>query len=180
MAIIDRRIDNPDAMPPDTNDRERVSRIRWLSAAAAVVLVTAGIAGALTLSQSDQGTTAPPNAVRLSVPGGTPSSTSCVPFDVSFLRDMPVAFAGTVTSLTDEQVVLDVDRWYNGTTAQKRADVVTLTLPDATSSVALDGVEFSDGNEYLLAATNGEVIGCGFSGPATSELEAAYVEAFGS
>ena len=45
--------------------------------------------------------------------------------------------------------------------------------------MALDGVELVAGEEYLLTATDGVVNGCGFSGPSTPELEAAFDEAFG-
>ena len=100
---------------------------------------------------------------------------SCLRFDVAILRDMPVAFAGTVTKLTDETVTLDVDRWYTGGTA----DRVTVSVPDTQTSIALDGVQFVDGKRYLLTATNGTVNGCGFSGPVTPELDQAYAQAFG-
>ena len=91
---------------------------------------------------------------------------SCVQFDVQFLREMPVALAGTVTALEPAQVSLDVDRWYKGGSA----DRVTIAVP-VNNSVALDGVEFLEGERYLVTATDGIVNGCGFSGPATPELE---------
>ena len=53
-------------------------------------------------------------------------------------------------------------------------------MPGATTSVALDGVEFTQGKQYLVAATNGSVNGCGFSGPADPQLTAAYEQAFGN
>jgi hypothetical protein len=56
---------------------------------------------------------------------------------------------------------------------------VTIAQPDPQSSVALDGVTFDVGRRYLLTATNGTVNGCGFSGPATADLERSYGEAFG-
>jgi hypothetical protein len=37
---------------------------------------------------------------------------------------------------------------------------------------------FVAGQRYLVTATNETVNGCGFSGPATAELDAAYSEAF--
>lgn len=158
----------------------RSARTTWLAAAAASVLLAAGGAGALALREGDPATSPQPRAVALTVPGSDgPSMSSCIAFDVAFLRDMPVAFAGTVTSVKDGQVTLSVDRWYRGTAAQERADVVTVTQPGGATSVALDGVEFSQGEQYLVAATDGAVNGCGFSGPADPQLTAAYEEAFG-
>jgi len=54
----------------------------------------------------------------------------------------------------------------------------TQGLPPGQTSAALDGVDFRTGGRYLIASTNGIVNGCGFSGEATPELEAAYAEAF--
>ncbi|MEO7980080.1 MAG: hypothetical protein ABI807_04230 [Sporichthyaceae bacterium] len=160
-------------------DEHRSGPGRWLAAAAALVLVAAGVAGALSLRGADHpAPTVLP--VALTAPGGAgPVSGSCIQFDVQFLRDMPVAFAGTVTGVTDEQVTLSVDRWYNGSAAQQRAEVVTVAQPGGNTSVALDGVEFTRGTQYLVAATDGTVNGCGFSGPADPQLTAAYQQAFG-
>jgi hypothetical protein len=47
--------------------------------------------------------------------------------------------------------------------------------------VALEGgVEFADGQTYLVTATDGTVNGCGYSGLATPELQSAFDSAFGS
>ncbi len=87
---------------------------------------------------------------------------------------MPVALAGTVTEVQPEQVTVDVDRWYRG----GDADVVTIAVQSG-NSVALDGVDFRQGERYLITATDGTVNGCGFSGPATPDLEQAFDQAFG-
>jgi len=154
-----------------TGTRRPRRRSVLLAAAAALVLAT-GVGVTVLVgggeSQSDAAST-----MSLSAGSGA-SMSSCVGFDVAFLREMPVAFAGTVSEITAETVSLDVERWYQG----GEADVVTISLPDGQSSAALDGVEFVQGSRYLVSATNGVVNGCGFSGPATPELEAAYAEAF--
>jgi hypothetical protein len=191
VMAITRNDDTTDDLPDPNGHRHRPMWGRWVvAAAAAVVLVAAGITGALTLGADDTATTTPPTAIAptaiapsalaLTLPSddGTVMQ-SCIAFDVRFLADMPVAFAGTVTSVTDEEVTLDVGRWYQGSTAQQRADVVTLSVPGPTLSISLDGVEFAEGESYLVTANDGTVNGCGFSGPATPELEAAYAEAFG-
>lgn len=164
---------------PDTSDGGAPARTRsakaWLAAAAAaVVLVAGGVVAAVSLAggPSDQ---PGPAALRLEVPAGDIAG-SCIQFDVAFLRDMPVAFAGTVTSVDSDTVTLDVDRWYAGGTA----DRVILRVPGGESSAALIGLDLVDGEDYLVAATDGTVNGCGFSGPATPELRQAYEQAFGS
>jgi len=145
-------------------------RLRPALLAAAAALVIAGIL--VSLSARGPGPVGA-NTLALSAPGGTVMS-SCVRFDVAILRDMPVAFAGTATAVTPSAVTLQVDRWYAGGTA----DVVSIALPDSHSSASLDGVDFRQGTRYLVTATGGVVNGCGFSGEATPELEAAYAAAF--
>jgi hypothetical protein len=146
--------------------------------AAAVVAVAVGaavLAGAFDDPKPRPTTAAAPTTVALAAPGGGGASLgSCVPFDVKFLRDMPVALAGTVTAVDAGKVTLKVDRWYRG----GDADQVTVSQPDPQSSVALDGVSFEQGKRYLLTATNGTVNVCGFSGLATPDLQKYYDDAF--
>lgn len=155
--------------PVETRPRRR-RPVLWGAAAA----LAASAAGILVV---DGPASEPPDrssTLALSLP--TPDVMgSCVQFEVAFLRNMPVAFAGTVTAADAEQVTLDVQRWYTGGDAER----VTIAVPDGQSSAALDGVDFRPGERYLVTATDGTVNGCGFSGPATAELEDAYEEAFG-
>jgi len=157
--------------------RDDAARRRpWLPAAAAAAVLVALVAGVLVLGNgtgpdSDDGQ---PATLALQLAPGD-AAMSCIPFDVGFLREMPVAFAGTVTALDPDQVSLDVDRWYT----DGGADRVTVAVPGEQTSAALDGVDFREGARYLLTATDGTVNGCGFSGPASPELERAYAEAFG-
>ena len=175
--------------PPQTPSRREDAdpaprmprRRRAIAAAAAVMLLAAGAA----LTQSSRFTDGPTvgsaftgGSVALQAPSDN-IAVSCIRFEPQLLRDMPVAFAGTVTRVAGGTVTLRVTRWYAGTAEQRAADVVTVTQPGAGTSVALDGVDFTDGDRFLVAATNGTVNGCGFSGPATSELLAGYAEAFG-
>jgi hypothetical protein len=66
------------------------------------------------------------------------------------------------------------DHWYKG----GDADQITIAQPDPQSSVALDGVTFEQGKSFLLTVTNGTVNGCGFSGPATPQLQQSFKDAF--
>jgi hypothetical protein len=162
---------------------EQTTRRRWhrpaLAAASVVVAAALGI-GALQLTgDDDEPAVKAPTTVALSVPAGSGDGTtmsSCIMFDVAILRDMPVALAGTVVAQDADSVTLDVDHWYKG----GNADQVRIATPAGTTSVALDGVEFEQGKRYLLTATDGNVNACGYSGPATPELEKSYAEAFGS
>jgi hypothetical protein len=94
-------------------------------------------------------------------------------FDVALLADMSPAFAGTATSVEGETVTVTVDRWYTG------GDAATVVLNGAVGSPALiDGFEFVVGQQYLITAADGNVNFCGYSGPATPELTAAFDVAF--
>ena len=196
LARIDpaRRLDDLAESPTAHEIRERVMRtieetptptpvatprrlrlVAGLAASVAAVAVAAAVLGGDDKPQVTQRT---PTTMALKAPAaeGGPSMSSCVMFSVDILRDMPVALAGTAVSVTPDSVTIDVDRWYKGGSA----DQVTIATPGATTSVALDGVEFTQGTRYLITATDGTVNTCGFSGPATAELERAFAEAFTS
>ncbi len=166
-------IESATETPGGDRDQPLWRRPLALAAAGAVVLVLA--AGAVIATSGDDPAPGAPDqtTLALSLPDDSVAS-SCVAFDVAFLREMPVAFSGTVTAISSEAVTLDVDRWYKGGSA----DLVAVRIPGQQTSAALDGVDFTEGQSYLVAATDGTVNGCGFSGPATPELEAAYGQAF--
>ena len=109
--------------------------------------------------------------LALSMPA-TPEG-RCRAFDVAVLRTMQVAFEGTVTATDGRQTTLTVDRWFTG----GDADRVTIDVPDGRTSESL-GIEFRSGARYLVTATDRTVNGCGYSGPATAELESAFADAF--
>jgi hypothetical protein len=111
--------------------------------------------------------------VELTAPQGD-ATASCVPFDVGTLAGMSPAFAGTVVELDDAVATLKVDRWYSGGDAERVA--VTYT-PGMEALIGTPAFELDQ--RYLITAADGTVNGCGYSGPVTSELEAAFEEAFG-
>ncbi|MBK5307577.1 MAG: hypothetical protein JJD92_12880 [Frankiaceae bacterium] len=151
----------------------------WLIGAAAAAVAGVALGAAFLLGGGDDATTTdkPTTTLALNAPAAAGGTTmqSCIMFDVNFLREMPVAFGGTVTDVQPDKVTVDVDHWYKGGTA----DVVTVAVLDG-STVALDGVEFTAGQKYLITATDGTVNTCGFSGPATPELTKSFDEAFGT
>lgn len=161
------------AEPTTTPDAARPRRRLWAvaGAAAAVAAVVAGVA--LTTGGGAQAPERAPTTLTLKAGGDGTSMASCVPVEAQYMRDMPVAFGGTVTAVTGSTVTIDVDRWYRG----GDADVVTLTN-DTAANVSIDGVEFVPGERYLVTATDGTVNACGFSGPATPDLQRIFDEAF--
>jgi hypothetical protein len=156
----------PDALTPPPRWR----RPAVLAAAAAVVAI--GV-GAVLAGGGGGGAKAPVKGTsRIALQGqaGALSLGSCVPFSVEVLRDMPVAFAATATSVAPEGVTLSVDHWYKGGTA----DQVTVATPVTSDSPG----EFVKGKHYLVTATEGTVNGCGYTGEATADLEKYFTQAF--
>ena len=134
-------------------------------------LAAIAISTAVLTRDDDSATTS-----SLSIADAGVTMSSCIPFDVNVLAAMPVAFAGTATEITPTTVTIDIDRWF--TTDAAETDLVAIALPVGNTSAALDGVDFVIGDRYLVTATDGVVNGCGFSGPATPELEKAFKDAF--
>ena len=187
QELVERVMQTPETQTvptPDPTDELAARRRRpWLIPLAAAVLLAVMVGTVILLSGGgrvgdspggDAATAEDPTTLALSAPGSDVAN-SCVMFDVEFLAEMPVALAGTVTAVEPRRVTLEVDRWYRG----GDADLVTIGVQDG-NSVALDGVDFQEGERYLVTATNGVINGCGFSGPATPEFEQAFEQAFGS
>jgi hypothetical protein len=159
--------------PVDLSIRRRRRPVLW-AAAAAVAAAAAGV-GVVVGTGGGGAVAGAPTPLALSLPATGAASGACLAFDEATLRGMPVAFSGTVTATGGDRVTLDVDHWYRG----GDADRVTLEVPAGQSSAALDGVDFRSGERYLVSATDRTVSSCGYSGPATPQLEDAYRRAFG-
>jgi hypothetical protein len=158
---------------PETSTPMR--RRRALLAAAAAVVLALGIGGFLALGDDNGGRADKPKttlALKTQDTGGGASMGSCIMFSVDILKDMPVAFGGTVTQVGEGSVEIAVDRWYKG----GDADVVTVATPPTNTSVAT--VEFAKGKRYLVTATDGTVNSCGYTGEATPDLVKAFDQAF--
>ena len=140
---------------------------KWLPAAAAAVVV-AGIAAAFALGGGGS------QPLVLSAGADDPMA-MCIQFSVEELAKAPLAFEGVVTDVSGEAITLDVTNWFRGGDAES----VTLEAPSGMEAL-IGGVPFAEGESYLITAYDGTVNYCGFSGPATAELRAAFAEAFGS
>lgn len=106
--------------------------------------------------------------------GGSGAMASCMAFDPAILRDMPVAFEGTVTDVEGERVTLKVDHWFQG----GDGEYVALIAPEGLEAL-IGGITFEEGEQYLISASTGHVSYCGYSGEATAELRAGFDAAFG-
>lgn len=162
--------------------------LTWLVAAAAV-LVIAGV-GIFTLTGSPDDDTAPPIAdgtggtggpdgddqvviTQLRAPAG--ATGRCMVPTAELLAQQQVAFAGTVDEIADGTVVLTPTTFFAG----EEADRVEVAAPAESMTELIGAVDFQVGASYLVSATDGQVSVCGFSGPATPQLEQLYADAFG-
>lgn len=167
--------ESTDVRTSETNPRQRSRWLAPLAAAAAVAAVAAG-GFALVGGDDDSGgkDAEDPTVVALTMPA-VDSMQMCMQFSVDALRPMDLAFEGTATEVAGEQVTLDVDKWFKG----GDADAVELTSSTDMGILLEGGVEFAEGERYLVTATGGTVNGCGFSGKWSADMAAAYAEAFG-
>lgn len=158
---------------PAPEEPARRSRTPWLAAAAAAV-VLAG-AGLTYLAVGDDPEPSGGGELVLAVPDVDPVSMSCLPVSADVLDDLPVALAGTVSSVDAAEVRLEVTRWYRG----GDAGTVVLRNADERLQALLGTPDFQVGQDYLVSSGDGSISVCGLTGPATPELQAAYDEAFG-
>jgi hypothetical protein len=156
----------------ETGTRGR-SPLTWLVAAAAVALIAA--AGIVALAQRDHGTRPTvQHSVTALRDGGVRGL--CVLPNTSVLREQSVAFRGTLVSIRGRTATFDVDHWYVG----GPTDTVTVTMaPDRSIAEMVQVGDLSIGHAYLVAAVDGQVTGCGFTGPAGGSLQKLYDRAFG-
>lgn len=158
----------------EKTDRPAAPRRTWTVAVAAVAVLIVAVAGGIALSGRDENppvAAAPP--VKLSA-GVEDTMSICIAFSPEELeRGTQLAFAGTVTAVNGPAVTLTVDTWYRGGDAAE----AVLNAPEDMEAL-IGGIPFEVGSQYLISAVDGNVNYCGFSGPATPELTAAYEEAF--
>ena len=187
--------DLPETRQTGVHDR---SRLTWLVAAAALVLIVGVGAVALldrdggstpaagpaeaptsgTASPSDggdaAGTGAPTGATTvLGVPGGVGSARCAVP-SPEVLSRQTLAFDAVATEVADGVVTLSPSMFFAG---DPTAQVQVQAPPEVLQQLLL-AVDFQEGERYLVAATGGEVAVCGYTGPWSPQLEQLYLEAF--
>jgi hypothetical protein len=152
------------------------SPLTWLVAAAAM-LVIAGV-GAFAVFSGDDTTRVPtatdPAPTVMELSAHPPTTAMCLRLSAQVLANMEVAFDGTVTSIDDGLVTLDVGHWYRG----GDAELVTVKAPPANLQALIQAASFEVGQRYLVSANDGFVSVCGFTAPYSDELAAMYAEAY--
>jgi hypothetical protein len=146
------------------------SRTPWYAAVAAVAVA----AVAVTVIATGSNDPAPVASAPMQLAAGeSDAMASCIVLTSEVLAPVEVAFAGTVTAIDGETVTLEVTKWYVG----GDTDTVVLTAPAGLEAL-IGSVPFAVGENFLVSATEGVVNYCGFSGPATADLQAIYDGAF--
>jgi hypothetical protein len=161
---------------PSTTEPRRSPRRLAVVGGATLAAAAAVTAGVLVWGGGDPPASDAPTTLDLSL-SDQAATASCIQFSEDVLADMPVAFAGTVSAVAEEEVVLDVERWFT----RSDADRVRLDVPGGIGPEAVAlwyGVDFREGERYLVTATDGNVNSCGYTTAATPEMEAAFERAF--
>ena len=175
---VEQPVDRPAEHTVDqSTPLRRRSPLAWVAAAAAV-LVIAGVGAFALLGGDDTAVPSvnepPPSVMTLSA--RPPSTAKCMVVSPAVLQQQEVAFDGTVNSISEGLVTLDVGHWYLG----GDADQVTVEAPPADLQALVQAADFKVGQRYLVSATGGSVSVCGFTAPYSAELAAMYDEAFGA
>lgn len=157
---------------PPAGPQRRPRQLALLGAAAALIATVA--VGAALLNRDGDAPVAEPSVLELSAGEADPALMSCLPVTAELVAQSPVAFRAIVDSVEGDTVTMTVDQWYRG----GDADVVTLTAPLGMEAL-IGGIAFTPGEAVLITAVDGVVNYCGFSGPATPELQAIFTTAFG-
>ena len=151
------------------------NRLRAAGAAAAVAIIAVG--GYAFVAADDGGGNGKKDEAQtvlvLTAPDGT-SMMSCIQFSVDVLRGMQSAFDGTAIAVDGDQVTLDVNRWYKGGDADRVEIKSRSDIP-----VSLEGeIDFTEGERYLVTATDGAMNICGYSAVWTQDMADAFEAAF--
>ena len=168
-ARLESIMSTPIVERPETRDGRRT--IRWVAAAAGVAAAVV-VVGVLVLNSGGEAPAPAAQPLALTAPAND-AMAMCIQFSTEALAQAPVALEGTVTAIEGDVVTVDVDHWYKGGDAEQ----VVITAPAGLQAL-IGGIEFDQGGQYLITAYDGVVNYCGFSGPSTPELRAAFDEAF--
>jgi len=166
----------PTPRPPTTDPRPGpwYRNPRLLAAAAALVLV-AGVLGAVVVSGGDADPSldtasptteqpaggADPGTSGAVTPGGDSGMTSCVElYDLETIKNREYAFDGTVASVDGMRMTFDVHEWFG----PGEGDTATLDHQGYEGMLlAPDGPALEPGIRVLVAGDGGFVWSCGFT-----------------
>ncbi len=174
----DLETDIPETRQTGVHER---SRLTWLVAAAAVLLI-AGVSTFVLVQRATDDVPAagpsgdpvdPRTVTSLSVPADAATAKCAVP-SAEILARQDLAFDGVVDDITEGTVTLTPSMFYVG----EPTDIVRVQAPPEALEGLLLSVEFEVGKRYLVAAADGQVSVCGYSGAWSPGLEQLFVEAF--
>ena len=154
------------------------NRLTWLVAAAAVAAIAAGGAFAVngltgsTPPQAGHKPTVSAPAGQTTTLGVSDQTGRCAVATPEILAQYDVAFQGTVTSVEGDTVTLATTQILNG----EVGDTVQVTAAQGLDAL-LPAVQFQVGQDYLVAAYDGQVSQC-YSGSATGDLRSPFTKAF--
>ena len=171
-ALLEQIMHTP--LTPDTQPTPagRPTRRRIAFALAGVAAAAIVAVGVVSLTGDDDDSPAAATQVTYTLVAGDPMA-MCLRVDEYQPAPGLIGLRGTVAEVGDGTVTLDVTKWYAG----GDADQVVLTVSDMPI-VALDGVEFTAGGDYLVTVLDGQVLICGLSGAYDPALAALYDQWF--
>jgi hypothetical protein len=151
-------------------------RRAWMAGAAAAAVAAVAVGG-YALANSGDGSDPAGTAgetIALTVQADDPMR-MCMALSPESLAFADLALSGTVDSVDGDTVTIDPDEWFKGGDG-----VGTVTVTAGGEEVLLEGgITFTEGERYLLTASNdGQVGVCGSSGPWSADLAAMYDAAF--
>jgi hypothetical protein len=184
-AWVDRLLEDTMGNDVLTESRETGARNRspltWLvAAAAAVIIVGSGVFAIVHGRNTTEPSTPPqagpgPTVTELHAPGAAANPGRCASPSARFLSAQPLAFDGTVESISGGVVTLTPTHWYAG----DPTDTVQVEAPSAEIQKLLIAVHFEDGGRYLVTANqDDQLMVCGLSGQYTPHLARLYEKAF--
>lgn len=168
------------------------SPLTWAVAAAAALVIVGGIAVALLGAGGDEGPgSAAPEVVdssgaavetedaasvtELTLDGSAPATRCLAPESApQVVAAQTLAVDATVESISGGVVTLAPTTFYTG----EPTNLVVVSEPSGDLQRLLAGVDFIEGERYLVSATDGRVTLCGFTGPYTDTLASVYERAF--
>lgn len=160
--------------------REERRRMGLVAAAAALVVLVAGVGFALARGDGGEDSEGAAGTATTQVPvspGGV-SSASCVEvYDPSTLARRQVAFDGTVAQVAGDTVTFTVTRWYRGGSGPSATLQGSAGLSGLTSAGPSTGL--TPGTRLLVAGDGGFAWACGFTQPYEPAVAAEWARAFG-
>jgi len=160
-------------MSTDTETRPRPRVLPWLIGFGAALLIAVVGFAVLDSHETDGPLT---TGGKSTVTKLTMSAAQgrCMAPDPTTLAQAAVAFSGSVESVSDGLVTLRPSAWYAG----DHTDLVTVKQIDTGMTDMVGTVDFRPGKDYFVAANDGTVMVCGFSGEKSSALDTLYQQAF--